>query len=169
MIELKEDDPEALDVVLRHLYKLPPPVRYWRPWRFWLDVYTTADKYLVADLRKEAFESLSVTVKAWKDIDQVVDIVGTLKYEMNHDKECVALGEAVRKDRLKKLLQNERYREQLDQDSELVWAHVDELISVHDQELKREIDSARDRAAKRLRVVDVDHDDEAAQGRSNSL
>ena len=53
MIELKDDNPDALDLVLRYIYTIQPCIirrterTQHTPWRFWLDVHTTADKYLI--------------------------------------------------------------------------------------------------------------------------
>ncbi|KAM0712234.1 hypothetical protein Q7P37_011328 [Cladosporium fusiforme] len=64
IIELKEDDPEALEALIRHLYsthKAADPlqaIKRNRSWRFWLTVRTTADKYLepsLNDLASQAF------------------------------------------------------------------------------------------------------------------
>lgn len=65
-IELKEDDPHALEGVLRHIYDCLTQTWTLKPWDYWLDLAVTADKYLEPSLSRDAtvkFQFHALTLK----------------------------------------------------------------------------------------------------------
>jgi hypothetical protein len=134
-IELKDDNPDVLDLVLRYIYTIQPCVvrsselADQTPWRFWLDVHITADKYLIPQLSQQAYERFFDVARSRSDLDEIIDIIETLTTELSHDDGLVKLADELREANLKRLLQSARYREKLDSDKALLWAHVDELLA----------------------------------------
>ena len=132
VIELEDDDSDAMDTVLRHIYKSPIGPRHsssgGNPWRFWLDVRITADKYLVPALSEQAFKYLFDFARSEKNLDEIADIVNTLQTEMSHDDKIFGLAAELRKKHLRNLLQNKRYREKIEDDKALMWEHVDQVL-----------------------------------------
>jgi len=123
-----------MDLVLRYIYKIQPcnptspSLAQQTPWRFWLDVHITANKYLVPELSKKAYERFIEVARSRQDLDEVIDIMETLTSEMGHDNGLVKLASELRDANLKRLLQSERYREKLESDRSLLWAHLDQLL-----------------------------------------
>jgi hypothetical protein len=132
VIKLEEDDPDAIDTILRYIYKIPVAPRHSssdeNPWRYWLDVYTTADKYLVPALSEHACKYFFDFARAERSLNEIADIIETLHTEMNHDNKIFKLAAELRKKHLRRLLQNKRYRETVQDDQALMWEHVDQLL-----------------------------------------
>ena len=134
-IELKDDNSDALTMVLRHIYDLPVVSDSSGnvEWRTWLDIRVTADKYLESKLSKVADAKYREAALASKDTDGIFDIIDTIRTEMDHDESLVAFSESIRKNNLGKLLKNARFREHLDAGGkEALWAQLDELAFAAD-------------------------------------
>ncbi|OQO07250.1 hypothetical protein B0A48_07820 [Cryoendolithus antarcticus] len=54
-VELVDDDPAALEAFLLHLYQHDYDPERSKSWQFYLALDTVADKYLLSELRDEAF------------------------------------------------------------------------------------------------------------------
>ena len=121
-----------MDTVLRHIYKIPIGPRHSstdeNPWRFWLDVHVTADKYLVPALSEQACKYFFEFARSEKNLDEITDILETLDTEMSHENKISELAAELRNKHLRGLLQNERYRGKLQDDQELMWEHIDQLL-----------------------------------------
>jgi len=119
-----------MDAVLRNIYKIPIGTRrpYEKQWRFWLDVHITADKYLVPALSEQASKYFFDIARSERNLDEVTDIIETLNTEMSHDNKLIELTAELRNKHLRKLLQNERYREKVQDDKTLMWEHIDQLL-----------------------------------------
>lgn len=134
-IELKDDNPDALDLVLRYIYTIQPCVvrsselAQQAPWRFWLDVHTTADKCLIPQLSKQAYKRFFDVARSRSILDEIIDIIETLTTELSHDDGLVKLLDELREAKMKRLLQSARYREKLESDKALLWEHVDQLLA----------------------------------------
>jgi hypothetical protein len=130
MIELKDDDPDALTSVLRYIYKLLviPDSDSDVAWRTWLNIRVTADKYLEPQLSEEADKKYREAALSCISADDIFDVLETIWSEMSHDESLAALGEDIRRNNLGKLLKNARFREHLDRGGkEALWAQLDEL------------------------------------------
>jgi uncharacterized protein HemY len=97
-------------------------------WRFWLEVHITATKYLVPDLSKTSCERLAEVARSQQALDNIIDILDALTSEQSHSAGLVELANELRNANIKPLLQSERYREKLESDKALLWAHVDRLF-----------------------------------------
>ena len=135
ILELKDDNPAALDFVLRYIYSKQPCIMtddktlaHLPEWRFWLDVHITATKYLVPDLSKNSRERLAEVARSQKALDDTIDILDALTSERSHSDGLAGLANELRNANIKQLLQSERYRGKLESDKALLWAHVDRLF-----------------------------------------
>lgn len=76
-LDLPEDDPCALEFLIRYLYKhvldLSPRPESIRPSAFVIHVYAIADKYMVPKLRSIALKNLTDTCDPAKDADDFID------------------------------------------------------------------------------------------------
>ena len=126
--------------MLRSIYKLPIERDFAgkEKWRFWLDLYQTADKYLELRLSQLAIENFRETALASTNSDIVFDIMEAINNEVAHVAKLVDFGEKLRKNNLGILLKNARYRAQLDSGGkEAMWQQLDELLFAADLEEKR--------------------------------
>lgn len=118
MIELMEDDPEALKFVIRHLYGFSkvsfdnfPAID--ESWRFWLALHTTADKYLEPDLSEQALKEFRTLARFQTDPNEVASIIRVVKTEMDHNGPLADIATAMLKKHLGPLLEYEDFREWL--------------------------------------------------------
>jgi hypothetical protein len=134
-VELKDDDPEALTMVLRHIYELlvVPNLANVVQWRTWLNIRVVANKYLEPKLEKMADEKYREAALACTDANEIFDVLDTIWTEMSHDESLVAFAEEIRRHNLGKLLKNARFREHLDRGGkEALWAQLDQLVFAAD-------------------------------------
>lgn len=127
VITLKEDDPEAVEEILRKLYGCTLPEADTKPWRFWFNLIVAADKYLEKGLCNQGFGRLKITASKETDADAIFDIIQAIKTELAHLGGVMNFSAQLRKQHLKILLDNERFRELLDGDKKKMWAQLDEL------------------------------------------
>lgn len=127
MITLKEDNADAVEEVLRKIYGCTLPAANKREWRFWFTLIMTADKYLEPGLSAKANHHFRKVARGVGDADVVFDIVQAIKTEMSHVEPLLAFADVLRKKNLKKLLKNERYRDLLAGDKDLMLAQLDEI------------------------------------------
>lgn len=123
---LKEDNADAVEEVLRKIYGCTLPAANKRVWRFWFTLIITADKYLEPGLSAKADHHLREVALGVSDADVVFDIVQAIKTEMSHVEPLLAFADVLRKKNLKKLLKNERYRDLLVGNKDLMLAQLDE-------------------------------------------
>lgn len=80
-IELKEDNPQALEGVLRHIYGCKIDDHHQKTWQYWLDLSETADKYLEPRLSERA--TLHFRIKALtlqdSDVETICEILQALQ------------------------------------------------------------------------------------------
>lgn len=130
VVELKEDDATALAVVLSHIYKLPviDAVASTGTWRHWINLRTTADKYLESELSISADKKFRAVAFASEESDEIFDIIEMINNEMAHDESLVALGDKMRGENLQKLLKNDRFRANLESGgTAALWQVIDDL------------------------------------------
>lgn len=139
-IELKDDDPLALNHVLRYIYKLPilSDAVLDLTWRGWLNLRTTADKYLEPTLSAQADKNFRTVALKITDPDEIFDITETIDNEMAHDESLVELSNKIRKNNWSKLLRNIRFRAKLERGgTEALWQVINDLAFAADLEEKR--------------------------------
>lgn len=127
LVVLKEDDPGAVEEILRKIYGCTLPEADQRSWRFWLNLVTAADKYLEVSLSDKA--NTFFVYSAWKEKnpDAIFDIIEAIKSEASLLEKLMQLAEQLRYHNLQALLDNDRYRATLDNDKALMWEQLDEL------------------------------------------
>lgn len=134
MITLEDDDADAVEEVLRKIYGCTLPAAKTKEWRFWFNLVTTADKYLEPDLSSKADQHLRDVALQVQDADVVFDIIQAIKSDMSHLPSLLAFAEVLRKNNLKNLLKNERYRNLLIGNKDLMLAQLDEHVeSIEDR------------------------------------
>lgn len=134
VIELKEDDPDALEEVLRKLYDCELPAAETKTWRFWLQLMVVADKYLEPELAVCTFFALQVVGKKAEDPDEILDMVQSIKEQVGREERYYLFAEGLRKRNLNKLLKNPRYRELVTQNKTLMLSLMDEVEAPRDLE-----------------------------------
>lgn len=132
VIELKEDDPDILEQVLRKIYDCELPAAETKTWRFWLQLMVTADKYLEPELTVLAFFALRDVAEIVEDSDEILDMIQLIKEQVGREERYYLYAEGLRKRKLGKLLKNERYRELVTSDKKLMLSLMDEVIPERD-------------------------------------
>jgi hypothetical protein len=80
-IELKEDNPHAVEGVLRYIYGCKIEDHGQKTWQYWLDLFETADKYLEPELSLEAsigFRMSALSVQQ-TDTEVICEILQTVQ------------------------------------------------------------------------------------------
>lgn len=136
MIELKDDDPDAVEVLLHWLYHgdynsiISGHLANREPtWRFHLSIALAADKYLCPGLEKAAVFALSEHLRSTKSSTEEAAHMLEVVHEMDVTPSVAAMAEQVRKRMLTDLLKNPRFRALLDRNSELRWKIMEGLAS----------------------------------------
>lgn len=130
MLELKHDDPDALEHFLQHIYKITPSLRHdVKTWRLWLNVHLRADKYLESDLSTIARDEFTRVAHSQRDTNEIFDIIGAINEDMKHDEGFLQLAHSLREFNIEALLQNERVCKKVDEDKEWRWEIIDSLIA----------------------------------------
>ena len=127
LVVLKEDDPDAMEWLTRHLYGFPMPPAREHSWRFWFNLVVVADKYLAEVLISAAEMRLIESAEMQSSANDAWDIIQDIKTSLSHHQVLVKLQERLRKKHLKGLLKNERYRDHITSNRELMLAQLDEL------------------------------------------
>jgi len=125
---LKHDDPDALEHVLHHIYKIPPRKFDVQSWRHWLNVHLVADKYLEPALSAIARSQFTHVAFTQRDSDVIFDIIETINDEMKHDERFLQLAQSLREHNIVALLQNERVCKKMDEDKDWRWEVINILV-----------------------------------------
>lgn len=96
-IELKDDDPDAVEEVLQAIYGSEAPHVSDRSWRFWLTLIVTASKYIESELETTAQDNLREIAWDTDDMKMVMDIFMAIHEELNHLELMVTFAENLRK------------------------------------------------------------------------
>ncbi|KAF2765386.1 hypothetical protein EJ03DRAFT_331009 [Teratosphaeria nubilosa] len=130
VIELKEDDEDALLAILRWLYCFDYEDKDTKAmpdqFEFHAQVYIASDKYAVHSLRDESFKRLVAYTEAVDD-DKLVDIISVVLHQAIFPDEITKVVQQIRDDRLHTLLEREDYRTTLAGDSTACLAVIDAL------------------------------------------
>ena len=94
VIELHEDDPDALATLLRYLYNFPYPRSPLNGPKFHVSVFMTAKKYLIEELQSIALAGLAncisnieATYRTSKDIDPIFELYQILSAHKDQHEE----------------------------------------------------------------------------------
>ena len=129
VIELQDDDPDAVEAILRFIYTGGYRVAdRWEDAVFHLNVSVAANKYFLDDLNITAHMNFLATAKAVTEVAKIVAIMDYLQTNFPHDENLLPFAEHLRKANLNKLVNDSAYRSRLDQNKDLLWKHFDELV-----------------------------------------
>ena len=80
-IELKEDNPDALEGVLRYIYGCETEECHQKSWQYWLELVATADKHLEPRLSEDAADRFEMSVLSLQkvDVEEICDILQSLQ------------------------------------------------------------------------------------------
>lgn len=132
MLELKndDDDPHALEILIRHLYSIPTTSDT-GSWESWLSVYQTANKFHEYDLSNEALDNLVKHALAKKDMSELAAIVKGVKTEAEECDNSLLAEYVARliKPNVRERFKVHGFRRWLGGEKELMLAVIEELIS----------------------------------------
>jgi hypothetical protein len=133
-IELKEDNADALEGVLRYIYGCKIEDRGQKTWQYWLDLFETADKYLEPELSLEAsiaFRMLALDLGK-KDVEAICEILQILQdTERYYFFKSFAVGLTMRH---LELLDNKQFRAQVYSCKRVMFKMVERLSFAIDLE-----------------------------------
>jgi hypothetical protein len=114
-VELKDDNPIALEQAPRYLYGLD--LQESDDWRFWMHLHVAADRFCS-------------TARVCDTAEEVFDILEAIHNDLSYNNVFVKLASELRGKHLIALLSNDRFRAQLDSGGkEALWQQLDELTS----------------------------------------
>nr|OQO17401.1 hypothetical protein B0A51_15854 [Rachicladosporium sp. CCFEE 5018] len=120
-IELKDDDPEALEALLEYLYQIEYDSSHDKSWRFYLALGTAADKYLLLALKDEAFQRLEYVISNLKKTPELVAVLQVLDSDYKQDARMTRIRNNIHIDNLDELLECFNYRTYLKEHPKLLW------------------------------------------------
>ncbi|KAK6428416.1 hypothetical protein LTR95_015441, partial [Oleoguttula sp. CCFEE 5521] len=124
-IELKDDDPEVMEVLLRRFYGFDDVPADQKHWRHLLDLQVVADKYLLLDISAEARAEFENVAAKETDLVEVVKILSTLDCIFTDDKRAAKFRKAIHAAKRPALVRCPEYREYLSENMELLWQDFD--------------------------------------------
>ncbi|KAK6439941.1 hypothetical protein LTR95_003837 [Oleoguttula sp. CCFEE 5521] len=128
-VELKDDDPDALEALLLHLYQQDFDPDVSKSWRFYLDLRAAADKYLLPRLGQTANSRFQRAATRIKDTSEIVIILRALDSELSRHEGLTHYRNTLRRANFEPLLQCAEYRAYVDENTALLWRDLDDLRS----------------------------------------
>ncbi|KAI6885093.1 hypothetical protein KC360_g1524 [Hortaea werneckii] len=129
-VELKDDEPMAVEAMLRWLYtfdyEMARPADYTPTHDFHLSVVVVADKYLLNGLRDEALRRLSDMLQTIS-AEQLVNFFRNFKWSDDYPQEVLDLADNIWRLRLHSLLDNEGFHSVLKGDIEFAMCVIEQL------------------------------------------
>lgn len=140
VVELKDDDADAVEAMLRHIYGLSylPTTTDGKTlsWNFHLNVAMVGDKYRLADLEASAFQEFREMVLKQEDYAAIVTIIKELpKYDYASTEMQILVDRLIEK-HFVGLMKQPAFRAIFEADKGLMWKYVDRLTFAY--ELKEE-------------------------------
>ncbi|TKA82691.1 hypothetical protein B0A55_01497 [Friedmanniomyces simplex] len=140
IIELKDDDEEAVEALLRWLYTFdyehrhtgnaPDSPEEESTIDFHLSVCLVADKYLLQDLKNEALSRLRTRLETAVDESEFTRVLIKVRYEdITYPPPVLEIADEVRDARLGALVRNEAFRELLGTDAVLCLEMMDKMLA----------------------------------------
>lgn len=128
-IELKHDDADALERVIANIYRVLPHKRHDKSWRHWLKVQLTADKYLEQDFSCQARNRVIDLALALthRNTEEIISVMNAIDNEMSHDGALVKLAVRLHQIHVKFLLENDKFRNMVDDNKDLRWEVIEFL------------------------------------------
>ncbi|KAL9533272.1 hypothetical protein SMMN14_02215 [Sphaerulina musiva] len=126
VIELKEDNPDAVEYLLRYIYSGQSQTDEDDNWQLQLEVAKTAQKYLLLDLAaiaKEKFMKVANAVIEPEDVFATITHIRQNTLESDH----LNVAQQLETKHLLPLLKVPGYRDVIDQDKSLMWNYLDQF------------------------------------------
>jgi hypothetical protein len=137
-IELKEDNANAMERVLLNIYQDIQPItaQLAQSWRYWLNVYVVADKYLEPKSIDQALTCVRTTIQSLENIDEIFNLYEALVTEMTHYDVFVELAAQLQRSHLDRLLDCDRFCRHVENDKDAMWKIVKSLRIARDEALR---------------------------------
>jgi hypothetical protein len=129
VVEFKDDDPDAIERILYHIYKVPPFPGKEVSWRYWLNVHLTAEKYLEPELSAHARAEFILVGYSQRKTDEIMDVMDTINAQMGHDRPVLNLAHYLCLDNIMALLGNDKFCKRVDEDRDLRWKVIKFFVS----------------------------------------
>jgi hypothetical protein len=129
VMEFKEDDPDAIERILYHIYEVPPFPGKEFSWRYWLNVHLTAEKYMEPELSAHARAEFIRVGYSQRKTDEIMEIMDTIYAQMGHDRPVLNLAHYLCLDNIMALLGDENFCKRVDEDRDLRWKIIKFLVS----------------------------------------
>ncbi|CAK1360790.1 unnamed protein product [Cercospora beticola] len=126
VIELKEDDPDAVEHVLRYLYSGNHHTDQDSNWKLQLQIANAAQKYLVTDLAKAATEKFTKGATATSRTEDVFETIMHIRQNTLLPN-VIQQAQDLESTFLRDLLRLPAFRELVEKDRTLVWKYLDRL------------------------------------------
>jgi hypothetical protein len=128
-MEFKDDDPDAIERVLYHIYKVPPFPGKEIAWRYWLNVHLAAEKYMEPELSAHARAEFIRVGYSQRKTDDIMEVMDTVKAQMGHDRGVLNLAHYLCLDNILALLKDEKFCKRVDEDRDLRWKVIEFFVS----------------------------------------
>ena len=128
-MEFKDDDPDAIERILYHIYKVPPFPGKEVSWRYWLNVHLTAEKYMEPELSAHARAEFIRVGYSQRKTDDMMDVMDTIYDQMGHDQAVLNLAHYLCLDNIMALLENYKFCKRVDEDRDLRWKIIKYFVS----------------------------------------
>ena len=127
IIELKDDDADALEGVLQYIYTFgwTKNEQQKSDWRFQLNVSIAAEKYLVSKLPEEAYNAFNDIIKCTRDPNQALDMAIALREYKERDERITPLIDNLLSTHMEAISKGKRFRDLMDNDKEFRWWYIE--------------------------------------------
>jgi hypothetical protein len=121
-----------VDYVLRHIYKSNRQThfQFYQSWRYWLDVYVAADKYLEPGASAKAYENITKIAGDLQNIDEIFELLEALDTQMTDYPALVDFAAELQASHLNDLLKYDRFRRHVEEEPDAMWKIVNSLNTV---------------------------------------
>lgn len=134
---MKDDDPDALEAVLRYIYTTSyiPSKKNAQEWLFHLKVSVTAEKYLLPELNKWAYKEFERLIWKLTDAEDVFTALQILSDYAEQSDAVKKLRLDLREKHILSLLKLPAFRQILNEDRTLMWKYLDYFSNLQEKEL----------------------------------
>jgi hypothetical protein len=118
-----------VDYVLRHIYKSNRPTyfQFYQSWRYWIDVYVAADKYLEPGASAKAYDNITSIAWDLQNIDEIFELLETLDTRMTDYPALVDFAAELQASHLNDLLKYDRFQKHVEEEPDAMWKIVNSL------------------------------------------
>lgn len=124
MIELKEDDPDAVEAVLKWIYTKNDNTGQDQNWRLQHEISQAASKYLLPILAGIASHKYKQHVNSVSDPQEVFETIQHVRANVT-EKPILELADAIETKYLLQLMKVQDFRQLISQDQSRMWKYLD--------------------------------------------